>query len=430
MKNNKKGSSTILLSMIFVAFVFMIISSIAISRRMVLKSQVKSFGKVWSKAVLSEYDIHLFQDYGLLAFKGNDGEISDKINRYVDFSFDGRMKSSLEKSGVCLFGYEMRDPKNFKNSMKNGIKEKAISSIIKDEHRIGREEKDISSEDIRKIGNPVVLETLPSKGSGGAPDISGIANILKQDNKIERLKNEGVNTAVELAFIYKYFDSHLKRAEEKKSFFRNEWEYIISGKPNDEENYRICRRKIFFIRNALNLIYLKSDSEKMALISAAAELITPGPLSAGTKILLMEMWAAAEAEYDVDTLVKGGKIPILKTRDTWGTDLGTILDGDKLKKSLSKEEIENLNKNKKSLIEKEAGKGGKNEGSGYGYEDYLFVLMLSLNQNTRVLRTMDIVQINMKYRYYEDFNFEEYYTGLCFSIKMNGHEYEIKDRYK
>ena len=56
--------------------------------------------------------------------------------------------------------------------------------------------------------------------------------------------------------------------------------------------------------------------------------------------------------------------------------------------------------------------------------------MLSLNQNTRVLRTMDIIQINMKYRYYEDFNFEEYYTGLGFSIKMNGHEYEIKDRYK
>lgn len=430
MKNNKKGSSTILLSMIFVAFVFMIISSIAISRRMVLKSQVKSFGKVWSKAVLSEYDIHLFQDYGLLAFKGNDGEISDKINRYVDFSFDGRMKSSLEKSGVCLFGYEMRDPKNFKNSMKNGIKEKAISSIIKDEHRIGREEKDISSEDIRKIKNPVVLETLPSKGSGGAPDISGIVNILKQNNKIEKVKNEGVNTAVEVAFIYKYFDSYLKIADEKKSFFRNEWEYIVSGKPNDEENYKICRRKIFLIRNALNLIYLKSDSEKMALISAAAELITPGPLSAGTKILLMEVWAAAEAEYDVDTLVKGGKIPILKTTDTWETDLGAILDGDKLRKSLSKDEIENLNKNKKSLIEKEAGKGGKSEGSGYGYEDYLFVLMLSLNQNTRVLRTMDIIQINMKYRYYEDFNFEEYYTGLGFSIKMNGHEYEIKDRYK
>ena len=359
MKNNKKGSSTILLSMIFVAFVFMIISSIAISRRMVLKSQVKSFGKVWSKAVLSEYDIHLFQDYGLLAFKGNDGEISDKINRYVDFSFDGRMKSSLEKSGVCLFGYEMRDPKNFKNSMKNGIKEKAISSIIKDEHRIGREEKDISSEDIRKIKNPVVLETLPSKGSGGAPDISGIVNILKQNNKIEKVKNEGVNTAVEVAFIYKYFDSYLKIADEKKSFFRNEWEYIVSGKPNDEENYKICRRKIFLIRNALNLIYLKSDSEKMALISAAAELITPGPLSAGTKILLMEVWAATEAEYDVDTLVKGGKIPILKTTDTWETDLGAILDGDKLRKSLSKDEIENLNKNKKSLIEKEAGKGGK-----------------------------------------------------------------------
>lgn len=144
----------------------------------------------------------------------------------------------------------------------------------------------------------------------------------------------------------------------------------------------------------------------------------------------MELWAAAESEYDVKTLVKGGKIPVIKTGETWKTDLSIVLNGDKLKNSIDEEALKNLNKNKGELMKMDGAKGGSEEGYGNGYEEYLLVLMLLVNENTRLLRTMDLVQINMKYRYYEDFNFDEYYTGLSFSVRINNYENQIKENYK
>jgi hypothetical protein len=43
---------------------------------------------------------------------------------------------------------------------------------------------------------------------------------------------------------------------------------------------------------------------------------------------------------------------------------------------------------------------------------------------------MDLIQINMKYRYYADFNMMEYYTGVRFTIEANGKSHEFEDAYK
>ncbi len=435
MKTNKKGSSTVFMTMIIVTFMMMILISINISRRLVIKSQTESFGRVWSKAILSEYDIHLFEDYNLLAFKGNDQEISERLSRYFKYSFEGRMKSKLKDAKVSLSGYEMRDPKNFKRSIENSLKAETLDTIINGNSRVNREnngsgEVSESDESGRKIGNVLVLDTLPSRGVTSGPDVSNAIETLKQKDVFDKLKDKGIGTAGELMFIYKNLDSHLKTAEKGQTYFTNEWEYIVHGKPDDMANYTSCRRKIFMIRNGLNLASLKGDPTKMSIISAAAAAITPGPAALATEILLMELWAAAESEYDVQTLVQGGKVPVMKTGETWKTDLSIILNGDKLKNSLDEDALKNLNKNKADIINMDGAKSGSEDGYGNGYEDYILLLMFLVNENTRVLRTMDLVQINMKYRYYEDFNFAEYYTGLSFSLRINNYEYQIKDKYK
>ena len=56
-------------------------------------------------------------------------------------------------------------------------------------------------------------------------------------------------------------------------------------------------------------------------------------------------------------------------------------------------------------------------------------MILSLSPETRTLRIMDIVQINMKYRYYKDFNLREYHRGLRFTIKTNGLDQTGEDQY-
>ena len=67
---------------------------------------------------------------------------------------------------------------------------------------------------------------------------------------------------------------------------------------------------------------------------------------------------------------------------------------------------------------------------GLNYDEYLMIMIISLNENVRLLRIMDLVQINMKYRYYKDFNLMEYYTGTRFNLEVNGKDHEFEDAYK
>ena len=67
---------------------------------------------------------------------------------------------------------------------------------------------------------------------------------------------------------------------------------------------------------------------------------------------------------------------------------------------------------------------------GLNYDDHLILMILCMNKRTRLLRLMDIVQIDMKYRYYRDFNLMEYYTGVRYAITADGRNYAFEDKYR
>ena len=64
-----------MLAMMFVGFSICIAGTIGVCRRIVVSSECDTFGKLWTKAILSEYDVHLFEDYSLMAYFGNDDEL-------------------------------------------------------------------------------------------------------------------------------------------------------------------------------------------------------------------------------------------------------------------------------------------------------------------------------------------------------------------
>ena len=199
----------------------------------------------------------------------------------------------------------------------------------------------------------------------------------------------------------------------------------------DEENYRAIRRRLFIARNALNLAALYKDPAKVEMIVSIAEAITPGPLGAATQLLIAEAWAALETEEDLEDLYHDRRVPVLKSPDQWKTDIGAVLGSEKVKDKLDDE-------SKKLLEEKEdeiSGLSGKLSTvtqfkDGLNYDEYLMIMIVCLNDNVRLLRIMDLIQINMKYRYYADFNMMEYYTGIRFTIEANGKNHEFEDAYK
>lgn len=428
----RRGSSAVLLAMIFTGFAICIAGAIVVSRKLVVSSECEVMGRLWTKAILSEYDVHLLEDYSILAYFGNDDEVSEKLNAYLDYSLRNKMDSSVKGVNADLTGLELGDPVNFKKALEQGFGSSVASELISGNSRTKRETNDNDQKaDSRVINDSVVLDTLPSHGMGGTVSGETLTEKAKYYGDEEGLWGSLKGAGAEILMIERCFDNHVTVADNKEHLLVNEWEYIIKGSNDDEENYKACKKRLFIARNALNLVVLYSDPEKVELIISVAETITPGPLGLATQVLIAEAWAALETEEDLKELYSGGRVPVLKTADQWKTGLGAVLD--------SSEVMDNLDDDSRELLDENRGELSELAGQldtvaqfkdGLNYDEYLLIMIMSLNDNLRLLRMMDLIQINMKYRYYKDFNMMEYYTGTRFTICVNGKDHEFEDHYK
>ncbi len=442
-KSNKKGSSAVLTAMMFVAFAICVTASVKICRELTVKSECEGFGRVWTKAILSEYDQPLLQDYGIMAYFGNDSEVSDKLEYYFDYAAADRLDIDIGGANADLTGYELGDPDNFLDAIQKGLTGKVIGDVISGGGRKQRNEvlgkDDIGNDEAggassgsgRAIKNKVVLSTLPSGGMSSSFSIDGLVNKAKALGSSDGISSAVAASGSEVLFMGKYFDNAVTYASEKESFFRNEWEYIIKGDSDDDENLRKVKRDLFLMRNALNLVSLYKDPEKVKLIIEVAETITPGPLGLLTQLLIAEAWAALETEQDMKNLLDNKRVPILKSADEWQIGLGAVLDSDDVMEQLDEDSKELLNENRGEIN----ALGGISDRisdlkNGLNYDEHLMIMIMAMDERVRLLRIMDIVQINMKYRYYRDFNMMEYYVGTRFTLEANGRSYDFEESYK
>ncbi len=430
---NKKGSSLVLLAIAFTGFAICIAGAIGVSRRLVVSSECETFGRLWTKAILSEYDIHLLDDYSIMAYFGNDDGVTAKIDSYLKFSAQGRLGAQVKGANADLTGYELGDPANFRKALKLGFTGNAVSEIINGR---GRTYRDLDTgegfdEEGRVIRNPVVIDTLPSHGTVGSVSGEELTEKAKSAGDENGLLGMLSGSGAEVMMLEKCFDNHVTKSDDKNHLLVNEWEYVIIGSTDDEVNYRAIRRRLFIARNALNLAAIYKDPAKVEIITAVAESITPGPLAAVTQLIIAEAWAALETEEDLEDLYHDRRVPVMKSPEQWKTDIWQVLGSEKVKDKLDDESKALLEEKQDEL----AGLSGKIQTVtqfkyGLNYDEYLMIMIASLSDNIRLLRIMDLVQINMKYRYYADFNMMEYYTGVRFTIEANGKSHEFEDAYK
>ena len=397
----KRGSSAVMLAMMFVGFSICIAGAIGVCRRIVVSSECDTFGKLWTKAILSEYDVHLFEDYSLMAYFGNDDEVTDKLNAYLKYTAQNKLDASIKGANADLTGYELGDPANFRKAMDLGFAGSAVHELISGR---GREFRDLDDgtgfdEEGRVINNRVVLDTLPSHGVGGTVSGDTLTEKARSYGDEEGVLSVLRGAGADVLMIERRFNNHVTKADDKDHLLVNEWEYIIKGSNDDEENYRACRNRLFIARNALNLVSIYSDPEKMELIISVAESITPGPLGLVTQAIIAEAWAALETEEDLEDLYRDKRVPILKSADQWKTGLGAVLDSSEVRKKLDDESKELLEEKREELSDL-TNKTDTVAQFKYGlnYDEYLMIMIISLNENVRLLRIMDLVQINMKYR--------------------------------
>ncbi len=130
-------------------------------------------------------------------------------------------------------------------------------------------------------------------------------------------------------------------------------EYILAGKDSDRKNLAAAVSRIFLIRVADNFIAIWQDAERVAAAeaSAATATILVPYLQPVMKQALLLYWSYQDSVGDLQTLLAGGKVQLLKSA---GLDMELT------------------------------------------YEQYLMILLLMTDQEALSYRTMDLIELAVR----------------------------------
>ena len=201
----------------------------------------------------------------------------------------------------------------------------------------------------------------------------------------------------------------------------------MCGGFEDDENYKDTRGYLFLLRTGLNLAHIYSDPVKREEVIALAAVLTPPPVSVATQLAIATVWAGAEAENDLKLLEDGKKVALLKGKTNWALSLEGIAEG------LAVNDDGSVRGGGSGGNSGSDGNGGgyiePSNKSGLDYEDYLRMLLFFQNREMKLLRTMDLIQLNMRGRYHKDFLMKDYYGGFAFDAVVQDRRYHFVQEY-
>ncbi len=391
---SRKGSTTVFVCIIFSSVMVMVFMFIAAAGMKASASYSSAVLNLAGRSVLSEFDERLKDQYNLIAFRGDAADIEGKMMTYAEYSLDRNRYMKIEDICADLKEYSLMNVDIFREQVtEDGIVFKGRK----------REAGKVSGSE-RELRSSVILNGLPSHGIDlDTPGIRSLKNSIKEHPDGENIIKKGTKTALTNEYVMQYFNSGAYAVSDRDTFFKGEIEYILEGTPSDSGNLRKVKGDLVELRTMLNSIYLWSSEVRKAEAMAAAELLTPGPEAVITQAALIELWAAAEAENDVSILLDGGKISLIKTGESWNLDLESALHP-------AEQEL-------------------KGDESGLTYDEYLKLLLCCLSDETKYLRMMDLIQINLQGTYDGDFSVRDMYTGFSFTASVNGREFEYVENY-
>lgn len=382
----KQGSSTVFLAVVLACLMSITLTLVFAGRMQAQISIADGALDLASASLLSEYDYYVQQDYGLFLLQGSDAQLSSDLRDYT------RLSAKASASRFCLVNTdEVRA--QILEYMKAGGAVNTITEAVTGEDGTVPE----SAAQDRTLRHGPTITSLPSRAVPDSDIVTTARKLGESLTNPEAIFRTGSNKF----FLTEYILQKFNRTENIRGpdhFFSSEVEYIISGKLSDAQNKRQTDLALEAVRSGLNLTHIYSDPEKMSLVAAAAETITPGPLGAVTQFAIATAWSAAEAVNDVKLLHKGRKVPLVKTAASWAIDLDTVLEG----------------------YSGEDGCVYPQVNMGRSYEDYLRILLYAKDDTIKTARILDLIQINMRKNHDEAFLIQECATGVSVSADVNG----------
>jgi hypothetical protein len=408
LKADKRGSATVLLCITLSSILLLIGFVGEAASRLALKPHVDTIFDLAGRSILSEYDRTLKSRYGIFAFVMDEEEAEEKIARYMEGSLKKKsgsfnlLSATLEEVEVDFSQYVMTNLKRFEDQIieqmradivDESLKILDLAEIMGDSNKV-LIETDSAFQDGdeknkgRTLRNEEIINSLPSRLLSGID--GGFVNLLEMPSPKD-MGRIGYEELCLNSYILKHFNSG-RQGRKSNSFFLNEVEYILCGKLSDDLNRRIVYLSLLAFRTAINSSHIKGDTSKMGAVTLAAALTGGGNAAEAT---IIGIWAGAEAVNDMKRLERGDRVPLFKTSDDWFLDLSTALEG-------------NLDCDGPKVEDKK----------GLSYEDYLFLLLCFKKKEGKLIRMMDLIQLNIKGDVNEDFTAEKCMLGLRMSVKL------------
>lgn len=138
--------------------------------------------------------------------------------------------------------------------------------------------------------------------------------------------------------------------------------------------------------------------ELAAAISAVGE-----PLEAA---VIVAIWASAESSNDVKLLLEGNKVAFNKTKSQWALTLPKAI-----------------------VYAFTDGSIKPQDKSGKLYDEYLEAMLYLQDDETKILRIADLIQLNLRADYNNSLLIKEFYTGFNFTAFVDGKEYSYEQYY-
>ncbi len=199
-------------------------------------------------------------------------------------------------------------------------------------------------------------------------------------------KNGWVEEGIFQEYLFRTFSCAVE--EKQEGMLSYELEYLLTGKKSDRENLKSVVKRLLLFREGVNFLYVLSDSGMRHRAEALSIALSGGipVLTAAVTTALLAAWAYGESLMDVRILLSGGKVPAVKSRETFRLTL------------------ENLGRISEVLKECD-----RVEGEGLDYRNHLRLLFLAGDRDAFPLRALDLIEGRIR----KETGMEEFRVDHC-----------------
>lgn len=412
-----KGEVTVYLSLIFILLITFVAGVMESASIQIAKNYRRADTNRAMECVFAEYQKELLEEYDIFALDGSYetgqyveenlmdrlayygvGNMEHKVER-IQFLTDRGCSGFYDQVAIFMeqkYGIDVMKDMLGMSSVWEQLEDKVESYIREEqeqqenlEHLLQENESELPDENnpishVGQLKRSSILSLVVPK------DITVSEKVVEEQELLcSRERNEGYGEFSDVAsdsgklstlLFGEYLLEHFSKFTdtERTSALDYELEYILEGKSSDKENLEAVVKRLLLLRFVPNYAYIQTDEEMKAeaqamALTLCALLAVPAITEAAAQGILLA-WAYGESIMDIRSLLKGNRVPLVKSKESWQLQLSGLL-------ALGTEEDHN---------------DGQDISDGLVYQEYLRILLFLGQKNAIALRTLGMIEQNMR----------------------------------